>query len=64
MSKREGTDKAFNQWMEQVDGLLGHHFGLSVHDIADQNYRDAFESGLSPEEYCSDELFPELEDEL
>lgn len=37
-------------WMKEVDQAVIAISGLSVHDLADYNFRDAWEAGESPEE--------------
>jgi hypothetical protein len=58
------TDKLFNNWLNDVDQITIKVFGIGIHDLPDRNYSSAFEQGLSAQEYCSDELFPELQDEI
>lgn len=40
----------FAQWMVQVDRVIGAACGLTHLDLADWNYRDAFDSEVTPEE--------------
>ena len=46
----------FDQWMERVDHVCQMDFGLSIHDLPDMLFRDAYDSGLSPEEFMSENL--------
>jgi len=40
----------FEKWMEAVDQQVYTLSGVSVHDLADWPFRDAFDSGAFPEE--------------
>lgn len=46
----------FEDWMERIDRCCQMDFGLSIHDLPDMLFRDAFDSGLSPEEFMTDNL--------
>lgn len=46
----------FDQWLSNVDGIVSAQMGLSIHDMRDRNWRDAFEDSLSPEEAVEQEL--------
>jgi len=50
----------FDQWMEGVDSVCSLQFGLSIHDLPDMCFRDAFEVGMSPEEFMTENL-PDVE---
>jgi len=41
---------AFTHWFKLVNGEVEARIGLSVHDIADQPYRDWFDDGVEPHE--------------
>lgn len=45
----------FCDWMREVDYLSYQRFGLSIHDLPELPFRDAFESDLSPEEFMDQE---------
>lgn len=42
--------------MGEIDTICWRKFGLSIHDLPDMCFRDAFEDGVSPEEFMSAEL--------
>jgi len=39
-----------DQWLEEVDQVIGSFVGLTHDDLADQPWRDWYESGMSPNE--------------
>lgn len=41
-------DSVFNQWMRQLDAAVLYRAGVSVHDLADQPFRDWFDEGIEP----------------
>ncbi len=46
----------FDEWMKQLDKAVSDLSGLSAHDLADQPYRDWFDSGYSPEDAAREAL--------
>lgn len=46
----------FEQWMHEVDLLCFAWYGLSIRDLPDMNFRDAFDDEVSPEQFMSDEM--------
>lgn len=42
--------------MEEVNRLCLSTFGLSIHDLPDMCFRDAFDCNVSPEEFMQEEL--------
>lgn len=46
----------FTQWLGKVDAIVSDKLGLSIHDMRDRNWRDAFDGGLSPEDAIEQEL--------
>lgn len=46
----------FNEWMEALDREVCDRAGVSVHDLADWNFRDAFEDEVSVSEAADDIL--------
>lgn len=45
----EDDDSAFDQWIKELDLLLANVLGgLTTEDLPDREYREMFESGLSP----------------
>lgn len=47
---------SFERWMEEVNRLCLSTFGLSIHDLPDMCFRDAFDCNVSPEEFMQEEL--------
>jgi hypothetical protein len=41
---------SFEEWMLKVDELMEQSYGVSIHDLPDQLYRDFYEDGMSPAE--------------
>ena len=50
----------FDDWMERIDRCCQLDFGMSIHDLPDLCFRDAFDSGLTPEDFMTENL-PDLE---
>ncbi len=51
---------SFADWMERVDAVCEQSFGLSIHDLPDMCFRDAYDCGQSPEEFMTENL-PDME---
>ena len=51
---------SFKEWMSEVNDLVEGTLGLSALDLPDFNYRDYFDSDISPEIVVND-LIEELE---
>lgn len=55
---------SFDEWMEKVEELMEEGYGVSIHDLPDQQYRDCYDSGIGPSEMIQMILVNEgLEDE-
>lgn len=58
--------RKFLAWMASVDSYLLRKSGLTHLDLADINYRDLFDDGVSPREAADEALaendFPGMED--
>jgi len=39
---------SFEEWMEKVDELMEERYGVSIHDLPDQQYRDCYDSSIGP----------------
>ena len=52
-------EMTFAQWMRAVDEAVQATAGLSVHDLADQPFRDWYEDGLTPQEAAEETLIDE-----
>ncbi len=50
----------FRAWMDDVDQICLLTYGMSIYDLPDMAYYDAFDSGQSPEEFMLDTI-PDLE---
>lgn len=50
----------FEQWMDRVDRCCQLDFGMSIHDLPDMCFRDAYDSGLGPEDFMAENL-PDVE---
>jgi hypothetical protein len=42
--------QSYSLWMAALDSLFQNDYGVSVHDVADQPFRDMFDDGYSVEE--------------
>lgn len=47
---------SFEEWMREVNLLCWRWWGMSIYDLPDMSFRDAFDDGLSPESFMLDEL--------
>lgn len=47
-STAQSDDLAFEVWMKKVDAACESRFGISIHDLPDYCFRDAFDCGTSP----------------
>jgi len=56
--------QSFEDWMKEVDEQVIDLYGMSIHDLADRNYRDAYNCGLTAEEYFQEEFYAESEEEM
>jgi len=50
----------FDEWMNKVDLLSRSWFGLSIYDLPDMSFRDAYDSGITPDAFMEESL-PDLE---
>ncbi len=50
MTAQQGTktETEFRVWMKKVDAAAQKKCGLSIYDLPDYCYRDAFEDGICP----------------
>jgi len=46
-------DSEFKAWMQKVDKLCTARFGVSVHDLPDMCFRDAFDSEETPRDFVN-----------
>jgi hypothetical protein len=54
--KKADMELSFEEWMKAVDRQAIRKAGISIHDLADQPFRDLFEDGLDPAEVVADIL--------
>ena len=47
---------SFEKWMKELDLLCWCNYGMSIHDLPDMCFRDAFDEGVSPLQFFHDEL--------
>jgi hypothetical protein len=50
----------FETWMKEVDELCRSEFIMSIYDLPDMPFRDAYDDGLSPGEFMAYAL-PDME---
>lgn len=50
----------FERWMLTLDGLCRIEYGLSIHDLPDMSFRDAFDDGQTPSDFM-EEYLPDIE---
>ena len=46
----------FKDWMKKLDAICYNRLGLSIHDLQDMCFRDAFDDGVSPEDFFEEEV--------
>lgn len=51
-----GAAVNFEQWMKEVNDLCLAQYCLSIHDLPDMLFRDAYDDGQTPEEFMSENL--------
>ncbi len=52
-----GDDRGFAAWLLVADAVCTRCLGLSIFDIADWGWRDAYESGMTPGEALREALY-------
>jgi hypothetical protein len=50
---------SFERWMLVVDAVCAAEYGVSIYDLPDMSYRDAYETGQTPSDFVS-EYVPDL----
>lgn len=50
------TDTKFKNWMLKVNAACEHLYGMSIHDLPDYCFRDAFDDGVSPVAVAKDAM--------
>lgn len=51
-----GNDEGFRRWLKTVDNILTAQTGIGVLDLADMNYRDAYDDEVTAREMAGDVL--------
>lgn len=51
---------SFQSWMQEVDEICLGTYLMSIYDLPDMEFQEAFESGQSPEEFIA-ETIPDLD---
>ncbi|HVT12616.1 MAG TPA: hypothetical protein VHE55_10130 [Fimbriimonadaceae bacterium] len=46
----------FQRWMQEVDDICMHTYSLSIHDLPDMPFYDAYKSGQTPEEFIGEAI--------
>ncbi len=63
MTKRHVPAGEFKRWLAEVDRLCRRKFGLRLDDLPDMLTRDAFDSGVSPEDFFDEEVMGVMREE-
>ena len=50
----------FQRWMQEVDELCLGEYLMSIYDLPDMSFYDAYEGGQSPEDFMA-ETIPDLD---
>lgn len=50
----------FERWMQEVNELCLGEFIMSIYDLPDMNFMDAYQDGQTPEEFMA-EMIPDLD---
>jgi hypothetical protein len=53
------SNLTFEEWMKEIDRIVGQRFFISVYDLPDRLYRDMYDDGFLP-----DEVVMDIEDDL
>ena len=52
-------ESRFAEWMQRVDAEIERAAGVSIHDLPDQDFRGAFEDGVSAKSFATQVLLEE-----
>jgi hypothetical protein len=58
------TDPDFEAWRTAVTRLLWDEFGLSLDDLPDMLTRDAFDNGITPQEFYENDVMDVMREEF
>lgn len=64
MSQEPKNDAAFITWLSEVEELCLAKLGLSLDDLPDLLTRDAFDAGVTPEEFFEDDVMELVREEF
>ena len=53
---------SFESWMNTVDGLVMAAVGMSVRVFPEQDFFDAYASGITPMQFFNEVMLPEMND--
>lgn len=56
-------DKGFKIWLKQVNKLCMDKFDLSLDDLPDILTRDAYDAGISPEDFFEEDVMAMMREE-
>ena len=56
-------DKGFKIWLKQVNKLCMNKFDLSIDDLPDMLTRDAYDAGISPEDFFEEDVMTMMQEE-
>ncbi|HTQ10398.1 MAG TPA: hypothetical protein VMI31_10030 [Fimbriimonadaceae bacterium] len=51
---------SFERWMQEVNELCLGEYLMSIYDLPDMPFRDAYDDGLTPQEFMN-ETIPDLD---
>lgn len=60
----EALDDDFRRWIETVSRKCNRRWGLQLDDLPDLRTRDAFEAGLTPEQFFDEEVMNVMREEF
>ena len=61
MASKEQVEQQFKAWMSSLNRQVQEATGLKVTDLPEQEYREAFDEGMLPEEFFDATVREELE---
>lgn len=48
------AEMTYQEWESKLNNLILRNYGVSLHDLPDCMTRDAYEDGISPEDFMED----------
>jgi hypothetical protein len=55
---------SFAEWMRKVNAIVESKLGLSVHCLADMDFRSAYEDEVTPEDFVNETVREEIQSEF